>query len=314
MPDGTMRQFALGTASKDDRCPITHEHAFYIGSISKLVTSVLVWDALRSETLSMDAPVTDTLSLKQFPPDLTVHELLHHTSGAVELTQTIGHLLKLLQPFASFSPDDLAKESDWFDVARRGDFHYANSSFMLLGRLLEVSSGRQYPEILADTLNELDPEIRMFWRDRPSELMVPRGYGRDVLPWPGVLDVTPFRRPIETGGFAAGGILSDAKSMVLLVDHLFSRSRGTATGDMQAYLLDQVPAQDPRSPELVAYGSGVRIWDLDGERWIGHTGTQIGFSGLAFHNMDRDFSVVVFANLSVIDQAGLLRLIGNAVS
>lgn len=304
---GQYRYAELGNATRDARCPMTENHLLYIGSVSKLVTSVTVWQSIQDGRLMLETPIAAPLGLSTFPSDVTVFELLHHTSGAVELTEDPWFLARLLQPLYRFDTATLAQASDWFEEERRGTHRYTNSNYMLLGRLLEQTHEEEYTKIVQRALAQVVPDLRVHWLS--GDDAIPRGYDRDVLPWPGFADTTPFRRPYESGGFAAAGLLSDAHSMVRLVDALFSSTRATISADFQDYLLNKVPAKEADSPALFAYGAGVRFWLIEGETWVGHTGTQTGYSGLAFHNLDRNLSVAAFTNMSTFDQAELLRLV-----
>ncbi len=178
---------------------------------------------------------------------------------------------------------------------------------MIVERLLEKVCGKPISMQLRGAFTEIHPRVHVQWDHSARDRLIPRAYDRDVLPWPDLADVTPFLQPYESGGFAAVGFRSTATSMVYLVDRVFSKTRGSEQLALRDYLLDSKPAREHDSPELIAYGHELRVWQLNGQQCVGHTGTQTGYSGMAFHCSESDVSFAVFANLSTINQASIAR-------
>jgi len=305
-PKGQRISSAVGYVSASKNCPMTSEHFLYIGSVSKLVTSVLFHDLILSVEGTKEMILSSSFPTQQLPKDIRINELLHHTSGATELTYNPFFVFKLFQPAYGFSTKEVAKASDRFSLKTRGEYNYTNSNFMLLGRFLELKTGNSIDDLLAQQF-PINTDISIFWKDVPESIAIPRAYDQDVIPFPTRLDMTPFRKPYTSGGFSAAGFLSDTNSLANFVDRLFSSSRGRKNIELYTYLSDTVPASEHDQPYLVAYGSGTRVLDINGERWIGHTGTQTGYSGMAFHNLDKDYSIALTANLSQINQMVFLE-------
>src|SRR5208282_3500756 len=124
-----------------------------IGSITKQFTTSAILKLQEQGKLS----VQDKLS-KYFPgfprgDEVTLRHLLTHTSGIRSYTDKPGFMDKVTSPIA---PDDLIKsfQNDAYDFAPGKKWHYDNSGYFLLGRIIEKVSGQTYGEFLRKTFFE----------------------------------------------------------------------------------------------------------------------------------------------------------------
>jgi CubicO group peptidase (beta-lactamase class C family) len=138
---------------------VTHGAAFgpdtksRIGSITKQFTASAILKLQEQGKLS----VQDKLS-KYFPDfprgdEVTLHHLLTHTSGIRSYTDKPGFMDKVASPVG---PEDLIKsfQNDAYDFDPGQKWHYDNSGYFLLGRIIERVSGLSYGEFLRKTFFE----------------------------------------------------------------------------------------------------------------------------------------------------------------
>jgi D-alanyl-D-alanine carboxypeptidase len=74
-----------------------------------------------------------------------------------------------------------------------------------------------------------------------------------------------------------------------------------------------VDASDEDVTTQRGYGLGVRNLVIDGRSLVGHTGTIPGYSAIAMHHDDPEYTIVVLSNLSTIDQTRVFRRLQDAV-
>jgi CubicO group peptidase (beta-lactamase class C family) len=141
-----------GVLSRHTGYPVTPDSFFQIGSVTKLFTSTLVWQAVDDGLIDVEAPVSDYLTdFSVGDPDLdgeiTIRHLLTHSSGIQG------------DYFADFGRGDDAVERYVASLAEIGMLHrpgemfsYCNSGFSVLGRVLEVVRGKSFDAILAERL------------------------------------------------------------------------------------------------------------------------------------------------------------------
>lgn len=78
---------------------------------------------------------------------------------------------------------------------------------------------------------------------------------------------------------------------------------GAVLGDeVLAEMRTFVDAPDEDVPEQRGYGLWVRHLRLDGEDVFGHTGTIPGYSSIAMHHENPQYTIAVLSNVSTIDQ------------
>ena len=163
---------------------------FHTASIGKTFTATLIMMLSEKGMISLDEPVIsylpDTQLNKLFVFDgidyadkVTVRELLGHTSGIADFfedpvikgTPFIEEFLK--NPDISWTPDrliDFSRENQKA-VGKPGDmFHYSDTGYILLGKIIEKVTGKPFHENLHDEFFvplEMNDSYLMF-RSRPA--------------------------------------------------------------------------------------------------------------------------------------------------
>jgi len=126
--------------------PVTSSTLFNVAPISKAFTAVNLMTLIESGRLRLDDHVGAYLD--QLPPsrqDVTIRQLLNHTSGLPDIavnqytTDTVAN-----------SPQEAiqALRDRPMDFVPGGQYRYNQSSYMLLGLLIEKLSGQPYSKIL----------------------------------------------------------------------------------------------------------------------------------------------------------------------
>jgi CubicO group peptidase (beta-lactamase class C family) len=146
-------QGGFGFADLEKKTPVTGETKFRIGSVSKQFTAAAI---LR---LADEGKLTLTDPLEKFFPgfprggDITVHQLLTHTSGLHSYTNKPEFLSRVAMPIA---PVDLIA---WFrddkpDFAPGAGFLYNNSAYFLAGEIVAKVSGKSLDAFLREAFFE----------------------------------------------------------------------------------------------------------------------------------------------------------------
>ena len=77
---------ASGYRSIDPYEPLTPHELFYIYSITKTVTAVVVMRLVEAGSVALDAPIAQYLDDLKLPEGVTIQRLLNHTSGVPSYT------------------------------------------------------------------------------------------------------------------------------------------------------------------------------------------------------------------------------------
>lgn len=143
-----------GMASIELGVPITPQTVFDIGSTSKQITATAIVLLAQQGKLSLDDDVRKWVpELPDLGQHITLHHLLHHTSG---IRDYIGLLsMAGAQEEAVTTDEDalaiLAKQKG-LNFAPGDDFLYSNSNFFLLSIVVKRASGKSLREFAAENI------------------------------------------------------------------------------------------------------------------------------------------------------------------
>ena len=149
--DGKLRyKKGFGYADLKGKVAVTPDTKFRIGSVTKQFTGAAILKLQENNQLS----VSDKLSkfIPDFPrgDEVTIHQLLTHTSGIHSYTGKIDFLDRVTK---TVSPDSLIAyfKNDPYDFSPGERFLYNNSGYFLLGYIISKVSGKTYAEYLKET-------------------------------------------------------------------------------------------------------------------------------------------------------------------
>ena len=304
-PDGTQWSGVIGYASQEKQCHLTHDHHLYIGSMTKLFTAVLVMKQVEAGTISLDDTVDNWLDLP-YANRITVRMLLNHTSGIPSYTEDAWFLLRYFAfPRKRWQPQELmaAIPGKELKFAPGSQHEYSNSNYLLLGMILEKATDKSFEDLLHELAVDQLELADTHYLNQPADFAVANGYDETLLNL-GRRNLTGFRTSLESGAFAAGGIVSNSGDVARFTQALFS---GQIVGDAAlVQMKEMVAAPDEDMPSQQGYGLGIRNLVLGEENLIGHTGTIPGYSGIAMHSTEKQYTIVILSNLSIIEQEQLL--------
>ena len=310
-PDGTVWSGVSGYASHEKKCPLTLDHHLYIGSMTKLYTATLVMEQVENGTIALDDPLSKWIDLP-YAEEITVGMLLNHTSGIPSYTEDLWFLVRYFGfPGKQWQPDELVavirNKGLKFEPGSRHE--YSNSNYLLLGVILEKTTGKSYGTLLQELANKLGLE-NTYYLNYSKNILITNGYDETLLHL-GRRNLAGFRRSLETGAFSAGGILSTSEDVAIFVHSLFTGR--ILDGSTLAQMKTFIKAPDEDMPSQIGYGLGIRNLIIGGENLIGHTGTIPGYSGIAMHNEENHYTIVILSNLSVIKQIQIFDEVQNIV-
>ena len=127
---------------------------FDIESITKTFTAALVWRAVDQGLLDPDAPIGALKVVPEFTyAQLTVRQLLRHTTGLVNYRDTPAYLSNAL---AIDTPRKAlaASAGQPLKFTPGTQVEYSSSNYLVLGFLLEQVTGRTYDSLLADLVQQ----------------------------------------------------------------------------------------------------------------------------------------------------------------
>lgn len=280
MEDGkVVWAFSEGTAT--DGSPVTPSTPFGIGSISKGVTGVVTASLVADGILDLDTPVERILpALRQGGTpaghrEITVRHLVYHTSGLDPRGERL---------FVADSALERAR-AVWrrSPVREPGEgFEYLNTSYLILGLVLEEVAGRPFAELVEERV--LAPlkgiDVAAFRSESPARAH------QLWFGWP----VHHEHPPRES--LASGGLTMSAHELGLLVEALGRGGRVGGSTVLDAEVVRLATTPGVRIDDESSYAMGWYRRPIAGSPTLSHGGSTPGFSGFALHQEDPARTVV----------------------
>jgi CubicO group peptidase (beta-lactamase class C family) len=295
---------AYGIADRATARVNTAETRFNLGSISKTFTAIAIAQLIQQGRLSLDDSLAKVLP--EYPNEsaaakITIRDLVAHRSGVATFMRA---------DFGDRSVAEMVKmvgaEPQVFAPGTRQA--YSNGGYIVLGRIVEVVSGKSYADYLADHIyGPAGMTQSGFVKSGDKDATVALGYfsadaqGRPMMGARG----GPMAANAPQPGNPAGGGYATAAD-------LFKFARALKNGRlldarMTEYVMNGTFAGAPES----RFGFALREQRVGSRRFIGNGGGAPGVNAELRFEPAGDFTVVVLANASPPAATTLLTEIMN---
>jgi CubicO group peptidase (beta-lactamase class C family) len=274
-----------------------------MGSITKTFAAVCIMRLRDEGRLDLSDPLERHM-LGTALGGATIAQLLSHASGLQAETdgpwweRTPGSDWPALT--ASLTPASLRHPA-----GRR--FHYSNIGFAILGELVTRLRGISWSDAVRVEL--LEPLGMSRTTTRP---VAPYAPGLAVHPWADVVLPEPEH---DAGAMApAGQLWSTVADLSRWAAFLGGDTAGLLSIDTLAEMREPLVIDDrPGAPWTNAYGLGLQVSNVDGRRFVGHSGSMPGFLAALQVEVETRDAVVALTNttagLSVELPGDLLRML-----
>ncbi|PXA87567.1 hypothetical protein DMC47_31705 [Nostoc sp. 3335mG] len=279
--DGFEADLHLGWADLASRTPVGPDHLFEIGSISKSLAALALWQLASEGKIDLDAPVSRYLPLDCLPPEpITAQQLLNHVAGLPDNA-----------PVPPASPNGRL----WTGATPGSKFSYSNTGYELIGLLITTIAGRPHPEVIRERVQKpigmVQATAHIHIEDR----------GRMASGYVTADDLPPmFGCPLIEGTWnemdeAAGSVLATASDMAAYLRYVIALGRGKGApllpdASARVLLARVASAEDVGG----GYSSGFMRTKMDGRPMLHHTGGMMLFT--SSFDVDAEEGVGAFAS------------------
>jgi D-alanyl-D-alanine carboxypeptidase len=285
--DEVLFRGARGMASIELGVPLSADHVFRIGSVTKQFGAAGLLALVDDGKVALDDP------LSRFLPDypdgdaITIAQLLNHTSGIKSYTGIPGYMDQEIRRDLDTAALVAVFRDQPVDFAPGAEWKYNNSGYVLVGAVIEQASGMRWDRWL---------QQRMF---APLEMRHTRGgEGLDVV----AMHVSGYGSDAQGGVQIAAPISMSqphaAGALLSTVDDLWRWNRALHGGR----LLSADSYQRMITPEGAAaenghaYGYGIQAITLRGRPALEHGGGIHGFLSSLIYLPDGEITVAVLRN------------------
>ncbi|WP_193813341.1 serine hydrolase domain-containing protein [Kaistella flava (ex Peng et al. 2021)] len=257
---------AFGYSDLGNKTELKTSDLFFIGSISKQITAVLILREYEKGNLKLTDKINKYLPINQpWADQVTIHHLLTHTHGIVEIDQPLE-----------------------FGVGTK--FHYSQIGFGLLSQILEKIYHKSFEEISTNLFNEYGLK-NTFHPDNKNYKHLVKGYEENKN---GKL-IYAEGNPVKY--IAAGGLISNVEDILKWNKLLYSGKlvKSTTLDLMRTRFATRVhPIFDE-----IEYGYGLLFKDKQQNIEIGAFGYSPGFPSAAYYYPQTNMNLIVLENIGV---------------
>ncbi|MBZ5567038.1 MAG: beta-lactamase family protein [Acidobacteriia bacterium] len=295
--DGRMAYLqTYGESRLEPRTPVRPDMRYSIGSISKQFTAVALLLLQEQGKLSLDDPVGKFLPNLTRARDVTIRQVLTHTSGYSDFWPQDYVMPMMLKPTtAAQIMDTWARKPLDFEPGTR--WQYSNTGYVIAGAIIEKVTGKPYFQFLRDHIfTPLNMTSVADFDQHGVAPTDPTGYLRYGL--------GPARvAPAEGAGwmFAAGELAMTAEDLarwdIALIERKIMSPASYQQFETETVLANGLGTQ---------YGLGVFVRSESGHRALTHGGEVSGFTATNTVFPDDRVAVVVLTNQDAANASGTI--------
>jgi CubicO group peptidase (beta-lactamase class C family) len=277
---------AYGSARLEPKTPATSAMRYSIGSISKQFTAVAMLLLQEQGKLSLDDKVAKFIPDLTRANEVTIRQLLSHTSGYQDYWPQDYVMPMMLQPVTAAKILEMwARKPLDFDPGTK--WQYSNTNYVIAGVIIEKASGKPLLQFLKE---KVFAPLGMASVANIDEKKLgdtdPTGYMRYAL---GPLRVAPKEGPGWL--FAAGELAMTAEDLakwnISIMDQKLLKPASYRELEREAQLNNGLGTR---------YGLGVSLAMEAGHRAVSHGGEVSGFVSESIVFPDERVSVVALTN------------------
>lgn len=320
--DTVLWQKGMGYTDLDKGTAITSQHLFRIGSISKTFTALAIMKLVNEGKLNLNdelrelAPEVDfDNDWKDTHPVLLVH-LLEHKAGFDDMhfsgfTKDREQGMTALDEVRTYEP---SLRSRW----KPGMVHsYSNPGYVLLGYLIEKTSGMPYQDYIRK--NVLEP-LGMHDTHYISEQGRGKSKSQFAVGYDRIEGTLVEAKNVQLIGEAAGALLSSAEDMSRFVQFMLNAELQDSLGIVNSATVKEMEKfhgwfeQDNGIDKGYGLGIYTKMAGRKDLAFLGHNGGINGFVSDYVYSREHDLGIAVSNNLGTSNRAILNAIVDELVS
>ena len=281
-----------------------------IASVSKAFTGAVALHLVQVGLLGLDDTIGQRLkgTMPRAWSMVTVREMLNHTSGLPDYTQSDGFRMQAMtNPHGYVSPMQIIgwvrKQGLGFTPGSR--YEYSNTDNIVVGLIAQRVTGRSFGQLLSSLVFRPAGLRQTTFPTRRISLPTPFMHGYDVEPGKPPQDVTTFLSP--SGAWASGAIVSTPGDLGAFI-RADLRGRFFGRAQRREQLRFVAGSSSPPGPGRNSAGLAIFRYQTRCGTVYGHTGNFPGYVQWAAATADGRRSVTTSLNIAAPTGALLQQL------
>ncbi|TXD71374.1 serine hydrolase [Aequorivita antarctica] len=284
--DKVIYRKSFGMANLELNVPMKPENVLRLASITKQFTSVSILLLMEQGKLNIQDPLSKYIADYPRGNEITLHNLLVHTSGIKSFTNLVDFRSKARN---DMTPEEIISSFKKlpleFEPGER--YEYSNSDYVLLGYIIEKISGMSYENFVQKYIFDKLGMKNSYYGN--SDKIIPNranGYQLNDSIYQNAEYIS------MTLPYAAGSLMSTVDDMLLWSKAIHHNALISERSKQLAFTNYTL-----KNGKHSNYGYGWEINELAGTTSIEHTGGINGFTASGVYVPDRNIYSIVLTNL-----------------
>lgn len=284
--DKVIYRKSFGMANLELNVPMKPENVLRLASITKQFTSVSILLLMEQGKLNIQDPLSKYIADYPRGNEITLHNLLDHTSGITSFTNLVDFRSKARN---DMTPEEIISSFKKlpleFEPGER--YEYSNSEYVLLGYIIEKISGMSYENFIQKYIFDKLGMKSSYYGN--SDKIIPNranGYRLNDTSYQNAEYIS------MTIPYAAGSLMSTVDDMFLWSKAIHHNTLISEKSKQLAFTNYTL-----KKGKHINYGYGWEINELAGTKSIEHTGGINGFTTSGIYVPTRNIYSIVLTNL-----------------
>ena len=209
----TLLTESYGLSDHNKEIKNTNDTLYPVASLQKKMTAVIIGQLVSEGKLTYETTVNTFFTDLEHGEEITIRDLLNHTSGYVTPEVPNDHVL-------TSEKEQLENVLDTSIFLEYGEPYYSNGNYSLLAAIISQIEERSYKDVLQDRIFiPLNMENTYLWDDVPDEASTPKEYfyvnGRSYQ-----VDYRTYSKELMSTLLGAGNVYSTVSDMALFFSAL----------------------------------------------------------------------------------------------
>ncbi|MDO9373465.1 MAG: serine hydrolase domain-containing protein [Ferruginibacter sp.] len=295
--------FANGLAEMENKVPLTKESLIEAGSVSKQFTAACILLLEQQGKLSLEDDVRKYVpEVPVYERAITLHHLLHHTSGLKDWG-AIAELSGWPRSTKAYTNDDVLHFISLQKTLNNipGDeYIYSNSNYNLLAIIVQRVNGASLAIFSAENIFKPAGMQHTSWRDNYRRIVPNRAIAYSKFG-----NVYQTTMPNENA-YGNGGLLTTAEDLLKWNNYYLNGKFGTPS------LLSRQKATEPlNNGRKNSYAAGLVVDSTNGWASVTHSGATAGYRANIEFYPALDMSIAWLSNTSQPDLSDVFAAVRN---
>ena len=282
---------SYGYSDYENHIKTFNSTTFAIGSVTKQFTAAAIVQLAEDKKLSYDDKVSKYFSEVPFADQITIHQLLTHTSGLYNYTMMLPEFFNIDKEEWTFEKIISLIKDQPLDFEPGTGWNYSNTGYLILGEIVEKLSGQTLENYLQDNIFTPVGMKNTGVAYSPDEKIVEaNGYTGNIEV---ILD--PVDSVLLNVAYGAGYLHST-------VQDLHKWNKALLAGEVVSTEgLERMLGKAPGMELLVPYGYGLMLGNGEYGAEIFHGGNTIGFTSENAIFATENAQIIILTNKGYAD-------------